>query len=104
MAATRKPEAPAHLSDAARSAWAEIVEGGETASELASLEAVCVQIARARDAQARIDAEGLVVAGAKGEPVPHPAIAIERAAQTEVHRWAAAWRKGAAGRQARRSR
>lgn len=63
--------------------------GRETPATLLALEAMAVQVARARDAQARIDAEGLVVAGSKGEPVPHPALAIERAAQAEIRRIAA---------------
>jgi hypothetical protein len=41
-----------------------------------------------RDAQTRIDREGLVVADAKGNPIPHPALAIEKAAQVEVRAWA----------------
>ena len=51
------------------------------------LEAYCSQVARMRDAQARVDAEGLVVADVKGNPVPHPALSIEKAAQAEVRAW-----------------
>ena len=56
-------------------------------SEGPDLEAYCTQVARMRDAQARIDAEGIVVADARGNPVPHPALAIEKAAQVEVRAW-----------------
>jgi len=54
----------------------------------ALLEAFAVQVARMRDAQARIDAEGLVVADEKGRPIPHPALDLERAAQAEARTWA----------------
>lgn len=82
---------PSHLSAAAKAAWAEqFLVGQETAASLALLESMSVQIARARDAQARIDGEGIVIADPKGNPVPHPAIAIERAAQVEIVKLAAA--------------
>lgn len=51
------------------------------------LEAYCGQVARLRDSQRRIAAEGLVVADPKGHPIPHPAIAIERVAQDEIRKW-----------------
>lgn len=51
------------------------------------LEAFCGQVARLREAQKRISAEGLITADPKGFPIPHPAIAIERAAQAEVRAW-----------------
>ena len=85
--------APAHLSAAAQDAWVELVggldAGSVTGATAGSIEAYAVQVARMRDAQRRIDAEGLVVADAKGQPMPHPAIVIERAAQAEVRAWAA---------------
>ena len=51
------------------------------------LEALASQLARVRDARRRIEAEGMIVADPKGYPIPHPAIAIERAAQAEVRQW-----------------
>lgn len=53
-----------------------------------ALQAYAGQIARLREAQHRIDDEGLVVADARGNPIPHPALAIERAAQNEIREWA----------------
>lgn len=47
------------------------------------------KVARLRDAQQRLQREGLVIADPKGNPVPHPAIAIERAAQAEIRSWGA---------------
>lgn len=86
--------APEHLSAAAKAVWDEIVARHDDPAEVEGpeLEAYCVQVARMRDAQARIDAEGLVVADEKGRPVPHPAIAIEKAAQAEVRAWGGRFR------------
>lgn len=81
--------APEHLSLAARAVWDATVGAHPTPDRIVGpdLEAYCTQVARMRDAQARIDTEGLIVADAKGNPVPHPAIALERAAQAEVRAW-----------------
>ena len=78
---------PEHLSAEARSVWESVV-AGKPGCEGPDLEAYCVQVSRMRDAQTRIDREGLVVADAKGNPIPHPALAIEKAAQVEVRAWA----------------
>lgn len=59
------------------------------AGDVPAVEAFCAQVVRMRDAQARVDAEGLVVADAKGLPVPHPALALELAASTELRMWTA---------------
>ena len=81
--------APAHLSQAARAVWDDVVNRHETPDRIKGpdLEAYCVQVARMRDAAHRIDTEGLVVADEKGRPSPHPAIAIEKTAQAEVRAW-----------------
>ena len=78
---------PSHLALTLIPIWDEMV--GQVRSRIGSsgLEALCLQIHRMRDAQGRIDAEGLIVADAKGAPAPHPAIPIERAAQVEVRAW-----------------
>jgi len=70
--------------------WVEMVErrGGESGGITGpQLEAYCGQVARLRDAQRRLAVEGLVIADVKGQPVAHPALAIERAAQDEIRRW-----------------
>lgn len=81
--------APEHLSAAARAVWDATVAAHSVPDRIVGpdLEAYCTQVARMRDAQARVDAEGLIVADAKGNPVPHPAIVLERAAQAEVRAW-----------------
>lgn len=66
----------------------ELVERGDGARlSVPELEAVAGQIARLRDAQERIAREGLIVPDGKQNPVPHPALAIERAAQDEIRKW-----------------
>lgn len=87
-------EAPSWLSEDARTVWAELSAASSDPLGLAGpdFEAYCVQVGRMRDAQRRIDEEGLVVADEKGRPVPHPAIAIEKAAQAEVRAWGSRFR------------
>ena len=77
--------APKHLPDDVRAVYDELAGLGASGPEF---EAYCGQVARLRDAQKRISEEGLVVSDEKGRPVPHPALAIERAAQAEVRAWA----------------
>lgn len=76
--------APDHLPDDVRAVWVELV--GEFGGG-PGFEAFCGQVARLRDAQERISREGIVTADAKGNPVPHPALAIETKAQAEVRAW-----------------
>ena len=78
--------APEHLSPSARMVWDQVVLG-RPGCEGPDLEAYCTQVARHRDAQERIDREGLVVADEKGRPVPHPAVELERRAQAEIRAW-----------------
>lgn len=47
-------------------------------------EAVAGQIHRQRQARTRIDREGEIVADPKGNPIPHPALAIETGAQKQI--------------------
>ena len=77
--------APKHLSDLAAKVW------DECAPELqrkrltdAQIEAYAVCVARMRDAQGRVDREGLIVADEKGRPIPHPALAIEKSCRAEL--------------------
>lgn len=87
--------APGHLPADVAAVWSEVCERhGDDAQRIEGpdLEAYCGQVARLRDAQRRIDAEGLVIADPKGHPVPHPAIAIERVAQDEIRKWGTTFR------------
>lgn len=51
------------------------------------LEAMATQVARLREARWRVDEEGAIIADPKGNAIPHPALAIERAAQAELRQW-----------------
>lgn len=77
--------APKHLSPAVAAVW------DECAPDLArkrltdaQIEAYAVCVARMRDAQARVDAEGLIIADEKGRPIPHPALVIEKSCRAEL--------------------
>ena len=77
--------APEGMPDAERAIWQQMVAAGSP--EGPELEAFVGQVARLREAQRRIAAEGLITADPKGFPIPHPAIAIEKAAQAEIRAW-----------------
>lgn len=79
-------DAPAHLPDDVRKVWAELAHDSPRLGP--DFEAYCGQVARLRDAQRRISSEGAIVADAKGTPMPHPALAIEKQAQAELRAWA----------------
>lgn len=83
-----KSAAPAHLpADVAR-VWVEVVARfGDESIAGPALEAYCGQVARLREAQARLAEEGLIVTDPKGNPIPHPAIQVERVAQDEIRKW-----------------
>lgn len=82
--------APAHLSTAAAAVWRELEDGGMIPGP--GFDAYCNQVTIERDASARISAEGLIVADAKGQPVPHPALDIQRRAQAEIRSWSGKFR------------
>lgn len=82
--------APEHMSEMAKKVWDEMEEIFTPAP---GFEAYCNQLAIERDAGARIAAEGLIVADSKGQPVPHPALEIQRRAQVEIRAWSGKFRK-----------
>lgn len=80
-------KAPSHLDERASAVWAELwpaVEPRFQAGDETMLATLCVQIVRLHDAQARIDAEGLIVLGGRGQPMQHPAIPVERDAGVAI--------------------
>jgi len=91
---------PQHLPADVAAVWDEVIADlttayGPTVAKASAgpdLEAYCGQVARLRDAQRRIADEGAIVADPKGTPVPHPAVAIERAAQDEIRKWGSTFR------------
>lgn len=85
-------EPPKHLPEDVAPIWVEIVNAwGDDADQVIGpeLEAFCGQVARLREAARRIAKEGLITADPKGNPIPHPAIEIERSAQAQVRSWGA---------------
>ena len=78
---------PAHLSEEMLAIWAETKPSVSFKIGPLGLEALCGCIERMRDARGKIKAEGSVVADARGNPIPHPALAIEKAMQSEIRVW-----------------
>ena len=90
-------DVPSHLAPDVAAIWREhFANAGRIGPDF---EAWCGQVARLRDAQRRIGAEGAIIADAKGNPIPHPALAIERQAQAELRAWGDTFR--ACGRRPR---
>lgn len=85
---------PIHLPSDVAEVWVEHAAAGLGQHKLNSpdFEAYAGQVCRLRDAQRRLSVEGLVIADPKGNPVPHPALAIERAAQVELRQWGMAFK------------
>lgn len=82
-------DAPGYLSAEAAAVWVEL---SETLTPAPGFDAYCNQVAVERGAAAKVAAEGLIVADAKGSPVPHPALDIQRKAQAEIRAWAGKFR------------
>lgn len=82
---------PSRLSKRAAEAWREIVaRHGRRAARIVGpeLEVYCEAIGTAREARARIEAEGMVVADMRGAAIPHPAVAVAAAADKTIERLA----------------
>lgn len=81
--------APARLDEGAAAVWDEVIAQHHEPGKIAGpdLEAYCCQVALQRDLRARIADEGTIIADERGRPEPHPAIALERAAQKEIRDW-----------------
>lgn len=82
--------APAGVSVSVAERWAEVVAAHPDPASIVgtSLEAYCSALVALRDAMGRIEAEGAVVEGASGTPVPHPAVGIAQKAGELCQRWA----------------
>lgn len=86
----RTPQPPAHLSADAQEAWTEVVKQHPRPEKITgpALEAYANTIALQRDAEARVQREGQIIADERGTAIPHPAIEIARNARHDVMRWA----------------
>jgi len=78
---------PPSLPDGMRDLWCELSAGIPERVPDAKVEGLVTAMHRLRDARSRIANEGSVVADARGNPVAHPAIAIEKQAGAEVRAW-----------------
>lgn len=78
---------PAHLESDLSEIWDESAKDFRLGIGATGLEAVCRLIQRARLASKRLTDEGIVVEDAKGNPIPHPALAIEKQVQSELRQW-----------------
>jgi P27 family predicted phage terminase small subunit len=79
------------LSDSAKAAWKSLLADLRSERLLnpvdsALIELTAVALGRVRDARAVIEAEGMIVTGAKGNPVKNPAVLIEQQAGQEARR------------------
>lgn len=82
---------PQHLSDAAAEAWEQVVTAaGATIvpADAPLLEEYAQAITTARAARDRVNADGVIVADARGEAVPHPALTVEAKALDTIRRLA----------------
>lgn len=81
--------APSYLDAAAAGVWDEMIEQHHEPARVAGpdLAAYCGQVALWRDLRDRVAREGSIIADERGRPEPHPAIALERAAQKEIRDW-----------------
>ena len=69
---------------------AEILAGwpkGQPQPSGPEFEAYCGTVARLRDAQARLETDGSIIADAKGNPIQHPALAIEKSCGERLQKW-----------------
>ena len=85
---------PKHLSAQISDIWSEIHQDYWDHIGIAGLEAVCVLVHTAREAQQRLEADGMIVNDGKGNPIPHPAIAIHKSATDSLRSWTHQFGKG----------
>lgn len=86
-----RPTPPRHLPVDVAAIWVELTTGyGDGVERIhgPDFDAYCGQVSRLRDAQRRIHEEQIIVPDSKNQPVEHPALRIERAAQDEIRKWA----------------
>ncbi len=85
VAATEgNPGIPDTLAEKYHAAYLETVGGMKSGTAPQVAEMIAVQIQTARDCRARIDRDGFLVADSRGNPIPHPAIDMEAAAQSRA--------------------
>jgi P27 family predicted phage terminase small subunit len=83
---------PKTLPDGARDAWVEIVDALAALPvvsrvDLVALEALSLIVSRWRQAEARIEADGLFLVHPNGHVYAHPAVKVAEKAQAEFVKW-----------------
>lgn len=82
-AVPERPEPPDHLSARAQTFWIGVAETWALGPDhLEILRRACEVLDRLDAAEALVRRDGLVVTGSKGQPIAHPAVAIERDCRT----------------------
>jgi phage terminase small subunit len=84
---------PAHLPEDVAAVWLELAPHLDAHKLGAEFEAYCGAVARLRDAQKRLAEEGAIVPDGKQNPMPHPALLIERQAQEQLRKWGPKYRR-----------
>ena len=87
---TRRPQPPAHLDDAARAKWGELVGSLQDQEQgtLDALAAYCSAWSRWTAAESKVAELGTVVKSPQGFPVANPYAAIAAQAQRQMRQWA----------------
>lgn len=78
---------PATLPEHLRDIWDELEPQFAPRIGALGLEAACSQAYRLRTARAQIDKDGHLVRDSRGNPAPHPALAVEKQASAELREW-----------------
>lgn len=80
---------PDRLPDHVKEVWQEIVATNDVAGTVdrQALEAFCYLVGRLRQAQGRIEEEGMVVRDSRGRVQPHPALEVERKLAEQIRAW-----------------
>ena len=89
-AARRIPsEPPERLTSEQAEVWLEVVgrDAIDPKVDPAMLEAYCALVVRWRETSQKVAEEGLVVEGAKGALLAHPALAVERQLAEQLRQW-----------------
>ncbi|MGP7815358.1 phage terminase small subunit P27 family [Glutamicibacter soli] len=81
--------APDRLPEKVKEVWDEIVATNDIAGTVdrQALEAYCFLVSRLREAESRIDEEGMVVRDSRGKVQAHPALEVARKLNEQVRTW-----------------
>jgi phage terminase small subunit len=86
-------KAPGHLTDELRAVWLELRPTLKAGTPPALVEAICCQVHVMRGARAAIELDGLMVRDGRNNPIPHPALEVERLAGRQLRDLLGRWAK-----------